>query len=572
MNRIRIRPVSRANRLVVTGMVLVGLLLAACAPAATPTSAPVAAPTSAPVIVTSPPQVVVITPTAVPGRSTLVVAIARAPQTLDPADHRHRETETVIRNMYDGLVTRDTKSGVHLELAESFKWLDDKTLEFKLRKGVKFHDGSEMKADDVVFTFERIINANAIESPQAHTSPRKGLIEPLTSIEKKDDYTVVMHFKAAWPVALQMIVHQQILSKAYVQKVGTKGLIEKPMGAGPFKFVSAKTGLEEVVLERFDDYYGGAPDLKPVGKPCVTRAVIRQIPETSTRVAALLAGEVDIISEVPAEMVAMLQKVPGMQVKTVAGTRPLWMEMNVKQAPFDDPKVRQAMNHAVDKDLIVKKVFNGLAKPLAGPLSPLNNFADPSLKPYAYDKDKALALLKEAGWTKDANGALMKGGKQFSFVIDAGETTRSLAEALAGLFRELGMDVSVRLWEYNVLQPKLLAGERQAYLGDWGDSAFDPVGHMEAKWSSYQKGSTYGRGNFSGYSNPRVDELILQGETEIDETKRHAIYNEAQKLIYDEAPAVFLVLPEQIEAASARVQNWEPASDSRENLHDVCLK
>jgi peptide/nickel transport system substrate-binding protein len=103
-------------------MVLVGLVLAACAPAATPTSAPVAAPTSAPVIVTSPPQVVVVTPTAVPGRTTLVVALARAPLTLDPADHRQRETETVIRDMYDGLVTRDTESGVHLD-AESFKWL-----------------------------------------------------------------------------------------------------------------------------------------------------------------------------------------------------------------------------------------------------------------------------------------------------------------------------------------------------------------------------------------------------------------------------------------------------------------
>jgi len=570
MNHVRIRPVSRTNRLAVTGIVLIGLVLAACAPAATPTSAP-AAP-AAPAQPTSPPQVIVVSPTPAPGRTTLVVALARAPQTLDPADHRHRETETVIRDMYDGLVTRDTKSGVHLELAESYKWLDDKTLEFKLRKGVKFHDGSEMKADDVVFTFDRITKANAIESPQAHTSPRKGLIEPLTSIEKTDDYTVVMHFKAAWPVAMQMIVHQQIVSKAYVEKVGTKGLVEKPMGTGPFKFVSAKTGLEEIVLERFDDYYGGAPDLKPVGKPCAPRAVFRVIPETSTRVAALLAGEVDIISEVPAEMVAMLQKVPGMQVKTVAGTRPLWLEMNVKQAPFDDVRVRQAMNYAVDKDLITKKVFNGLAQPLAGPLSPLNNFADPSLKPYAYGKDKALALLTEAGWTKDASGVLTKDGKPFSFVIDAGETTRSLAEALAGLYRDVGMDATVRVWEYNVLQPKLLAGERQAYVGDWGDSAFDPVGHMEAKWSSYKQGSTYGRGNFSGYSNARVDELILKGETEIDETKRHAIYNEAQKLIYDEAPAVFLVLPEAIEAASARVQNWEPASDSRENLHDVCLK
>jgi peptide/nickel transport system substrate-binding protein len=500
------------------------------------------------------------------------VALARAPASIDPADHSSREAETVIRNIYDGLVTRDLTSGTHLELAESIKWLDDKTLEVKLRKGVKFQDGSELKADDVVFTLERVFKDNGIDYPKPHTSLRKGFLGPFKSAEKKDDYTVVMNFTAPWPPAMQLLVHTQMVSKAYLDKVGTKGLIEKPMGLGPFKFVSASTGLEEVVLERFDDYYGGAPDLAPVGKACVSRAIFRVIPENSTRVAALLAGEVDIITEVPAELVPTLQKVPGVQVKTVAGTRPIWMEMNVKQAPFDDPKVRQALNSAVDKDLIIKKVYNGLAKPLAGPLMPTNNFADPGLKPYAYDKAQALSLLKEAGWVPDANGILAKGGKPFTFVIDTIDATRPLAEAVSSMFRDIGIDASVRVWEYNVIRPKLLAGERQAYVGDWGDSAFDPVGHMEAKWYSYTSGSTYGRGNFSGYSNATVDQLIKSGETEIDPAKRHTIYNQAQKLIYDEAPAVFLVLPEAIEAAAARVQNWAPASDSRENLHNVCLK
>ncbi|CAG0994829.1 Glutathione-binding protein GsiB [Anaerolineae bacterium] len=518
------------------------------------------------------PQTVVVQPTAIPGRDTLVVALARAPSGIDPADHSSREAETVIRNMYDGLVTRDNTSGVHMEIAESVKWLDTKTLEIKLRKGVKFHDGSEMKADDVVFTFDRVFKTNAIEFPQPHTALRKGFLGPLNTAEKKDDYTVVMNFTAPWPAAMQLLVHTQIVSKAYVQKVGTKGLIEKPLGTGPFKFVSSKTGLEEVVLERFADYYGGAPDLTPVGKSCASRAVLRVIPENSTRVAALLAGEVDIIAEVPAELVDTLKKVPGVQVKTVPGTRPIWLELNVKQAPFDDPKVRQALNYAVDKNLIIKKVYNGLAQPLGGALMPTNNFADPSLKPYAYDKAKALSLLKEAGWVPDASGMLMKDGKPLAFVIDTIDSIRPLTEAVATLLRDIGIDASVRVWEYNVVRPKLLAGERQAYVGDWGDSAFDPVGHMEAKWYSYTAGSTYGRANFSGYSNPRVDKLIKDGEIENDVAKRKAIYNEAQKLIYDEAPAIFLVLPEAIEAAGARVQNWSPASDSRENLHDVCLK
>jgi peptide/nickel transport system substrate-binding protein len=513
-----------------------------------------------------------ITPTAEPAKTTIVVALAQAPASLDPADHRSRESETVIRNMFDGLVTRDTTSGVHLELAEEMNWLDDVTLEVKLRQGVLFHDGTEMTADDVVYTFERIINENAIEYPEPHTSPRKGLIAPLVSVDKVDDYTVKMNFSGPWPPAMQLIVHQQIVPKGYLEQVGTEGFIANPIGTGPFKFVSVQPGYTEVVMERFDDYYGGAPDLEPVGVACVQKAIFRVIPESSTRVAALLAGEVDIIQAVPPELVDTLAQTPGIQVKSAAGTQPKWMEMNVTKPPFDDVNVRQAMNYAVDKQLIIDEIYGGRAVALPGPLSPYNNFVNKSLVPYPYDPDKALGLLKEAGWTdSDGDGMLDKGGQTFTFVIDTLEEWRPLAEAVADMFRGIGIDASVRFWEYSVVKPQLQACERMAYLDDWGDSAFDPVGHFEAKWHGYVEGQTYGRGNFSCYNNERVNELIKQGETTADTAARQAIYDEAQQLVYDEAPAVFLILPEEIEAASDKVQNWEPAADSRENLHDVCL-
>ncbi|MFQ5768400.1 MAG: ABC transporter substrate-binding protein, partial [Acidobacteriota bacterium] len=425
---------------------------------------------------------------------------------------------------------------------------------------------------DVVFTFNRIIRENAIEYPEAHTSPRKGLIAPLEAVEKTGDYSVVMHFSGPWPPAMQLIVHQQIVPKHYLEEVGTKGFIEKPVGTGPFKFVSAKSGLEEVVLERFDDYYGGSPDLEPVGPACAERAVFRVIPEASTRVAALLAGEVDIIQAVPPELVDTLAQTPGIQVKTAPSTQPKWMEMNVNRPPFDDVRVRQALNYAVDKQLIIDELYGGRAVALPGPLSPFNNFVNKDLKPYPYDPDKALALLEEAGWTdSDGDGILDKDGQPFAFTINTIELHRTLTEAVAGQFRALGIDAGVRIWEYSVVKPKLLAGERMAYLDDWGDSAFDPVGHFEAKWHGRVEGTPYGRGNFSTYSNERVNELIKEGETTADPAKRHEIYDEAQEIVYEEAPAVFLVLPEEAEAASIRVQNWEPASDSRINLHDVCL-
>ena len=513
-----------------------------------------------------------ITPTPVPGRQTIIVALSQAPDTLDPADHRSRQSETVVRNMFDGLVTRDTKSGVHLELAEEMNWLDDQTLEVKLRQGVKFHDGVEMTADDVVFTFNRIIQENQIEYPEPHTSPRKGLIAPLVSVEEVDDYTVVMNFSAPWPPAMQLIVHQQIVPKHYLEEVGTQGFVANPIGTGPFKFVSVQPGFTEVVLERFDDYYGGAADLEPVGPACVSGVIFRVIPEASTRVAALLAGEVDVIQAVPAELIETLAQTPGIQVKSAVGTQPKWMEMNVNKPPFDDLRVRQALNYAVDKDLIIQEIYGGRAVALPGPLSPFNNFVNKSLTPYAYNPDMALSLLSDAGWTDtDGDGLLDKNGQPFTFTLDTLEEWRPLAEAVADMFRAIGIDASVRFWEYSVVRPQLLAGERMAYLDDWGDSAFDPVGHYEAKWHGFVEGAPYGRANFSTYNNERVNELIKLGETTADPAERQKIYDEAQQLVYDEAPAVFLILPDEAEAASDRVMNWEPAADSRINLHDVCL-
>ena len=503
---------------------------------------------------------------------TIVIAMAAAPVTLDPADHRSRESETVIRNMFDGLVTRDTRSGVHMQLAESMEWADDLTLDIILRQGVKFHNGTEMTADDVVFTFERIINENQIDYPEVHSSPRKGLIAPLAGIEKTSDYSVRMIFSEPYPVAIQMLVHQQIVPKAYIEEVGTQGFVEHPIGTGPFKFVSASDGLEEVIMERFDDYYGGSPDMTPVGPACVDKVIFRVIPEASTRVAALLAQEVQIIETVPSDLVNRLSGDNDVAVKTAPGTQPKWIELNVNQPPFDDVRVRQAMNYALDKTLIIQEIYGGRAVALPGALSPYNNFVNKSLQPYPYDLAKAQQLLAEAGWT-DTNddGIVDKNGQALSFTIDTLEEHRNLAEGVANLLNDAGIDASVRFWEFSVIKPMLIGGERQAYLDDWGDSAFDPVGHFEAKWHGYVEGASYGRGNFSGFNNELVNELIKLGETTVDTAERQSIYDEAQQIIYDEAPAVFLILPEEIQASLMTVLNWEPASDGRLNMHDVCL-
>jgi peptide/nickel transport system substrate-binding protein len=502
---------------------------------------------------------------------TVVVGLSSAPTTLDPADHRDRNSETVIRNMFDGLVTRDTRSGVHLELAESMEWVDDVTLAVTVRQGVLFHDGVEMTADDVVFTFDRIIQENMIEFPEPHTSPRKGLIAPLASVEQTGDYSVQFNFSAPWPTASQLLVHQQIVPKHYLEEVGTEGFVANPIGTGPYRFVEGSLE-DQIVLERFADYWGGAPDLAASGTSNIDRVIFRIVPESSTRIAALLAGELDIIQNVPADALSALEGNSDVTVYTAPSTDPFWLQLNVTNSLFEDVAVRQALNYAIDKDLIVEAIYGGRAEVLAGPLSPFNNYANPNLSPYPYDPDMALSLLEGAGWTdSDGDGLLDKDGQAFSFTIDTIESWRPLAEGLSSLYREIGIDAAVRFWEYSVLLEQLRACERQAFLDDWGDSAFDPVGHWEAKWHTATPDTPYGRGNWSCYSNERVDELTKAGETEISPEVRHEIYNEAQEIVYAEAPAVFLVLPAVIEASSARIQNWEPASDGRINLHFVSV-
>ena len=522
-------------------------------------TASIATPTSKPT--TTPPPDPVSADEAGPRQGgTLVIGLDDVILSLDPADYRHRQTETVIRNMFDGLVTRTPKGQIVPEIAESFRWIDDETLEFVLRQGILFHNGEPLTADDVRFTFERIIAENGIEYPNPHTSPRRALLGPLKSIEVTDTYRVGFHFESPWPVALQMLVHQHIVPKDYFEQVGNAGFVQAPVGSGPFKFVEGNLS-ERVKMARFEGYYGGASELRPVGPALVDHVIFQFIPEAAPRITALQTGEIDIIQSVPSYLIPALAVDSNVEVKAAPGTRPIWMEMNVNHPPFDDVKVRQAMNYSVDAGLIVSTFLGGLGTVIPGPLSPHNHFADLTLEPYDYNPSRALELLAEAGYS----------AQDISFVIDCREGEREYAEAVAAQLRELGMDITIQVWDYNELRPLLLAGERMAYVGGWGDSAFDPVGHFDAKWHGRVEGSDYGRGNFSGYSNPTVDELIEAGEVEPDVETRHQIYNQAQRIIYEEAPAVFLFLPDVVEASSVRVQNWIPSSDGRLNMHDVWL-
>ncbi len=317
-------------------------------------------------------------------------------QSLDPANHRDRDTETVIRNIYDGLVTRTPNGEIVPELAESWEQPDPTTYIFKLKQGVKFHDGTEMTADDVVFTFERIMAPDGVDGQQ---SPRLGLLGPIKSVEKLSDYEVKFTLEHPFPTWLQLLPHTQIVSKAHVERMGSsQALSENPMGTGPFKFVRGQVDTE-IVLERFDDYYGGSDALPPVGPAQLKTVTFRMIPEPSTRVAALKAGEVHIIQEVPVDQIPLLEADSNVKVLTTQGTRLYMIELN--NNILTDARVRRALNHAVDWDTILREIYGGRAHRVATAMLPSGFGFDESIEPLKYDPELAKQLLQEAGYVTD---------------------------------------------------------------------------------------------------------------------------------------------------------------------------
>lgn len=485
----------------------------------------------------------------------LTVGITRDADTFDPANHRNRETETILRNLYDGLVTRDPDMKVVPEIAESVTQVSPTEYDFRIRTGVKFHDGSDMTVEDVKFTFDRITREGGMGD--GVTSPRQGLMGPVDKVEIVGDDTVRITLKEPWPILPAMLPNQQIVSQAHVEQVGNAGLATQPLGTGPFRLAEWRKG-DAIIMERFEDYYGGSPDIPPVGKACVDRVIFKVIPESASRVAALLAGDVDIITELPPFSVAQVQNNAGTEVMTVNGTRSFFIAMNNEGEYFDDPKVRQAAARAIDKDLIIDRILGGNAARIEGILSP-DAFGASELPAYEYDPEKARSLLAEAGFPDGID-----------VTMDVEGASKDTAEAVASLLTKAGIRTRVAVGEGAQLTEKWRTeGEPKSgdmYFTSWGNGSLDPFDIFTPTHR------TNDRGNSAGYSNPELDALLDAAGIEMDAEKRAAMYREAELMINADAPYVYLWVPQDIYGVSQRVTGWKPSADSRINLHDACVE
>ncbi len=484
---------------------------------------------------------------------TLVVAIRESVLSLDPANHRSRVTETVLRALFDGLVTRTPDGRIVPELAESWTRPAPDTFEFALRPGVVFHNGDPLTAEDVKASLERVAMDNRMEGK---TSPRKSLLPGIAEITAPSARTVRIRLRQPVPeaVLLSGLVHNQIVSRRSLEEAAAGGAERALAGAGPFTLVSARLD-QQVVVERFDRYYGGAPEMPPAAPAFLDRVVFRVSPELATAIAALKTGQVHVVQNVPVTNLRDLKADPNIQVRSYDGTRTTWFAMNVTRPPLDKVEVRRALNHALDVESIIAKVLDGQAVRMNGPVPAFSQFYDPSIEPYRYDPARARALLAQAGV---ASG--------FRLTIDAIAAFRDVAEVAAQQFRDVGVEANVRVWEAAALRDAALKGERQMVLWDWGNSFRHPVDLLDAVLK------TKGRGNYANYGNPEVDRLLDEGSRATDPKAAAEAYAKAQRIIWSDAPWVFGWVPNEIEAARKEVRDWRPGPDGRELLADTWLE
>jgi peptide/nickel transport system substrate-binding protein len=408
----------------------------------------------------------------------------------------------VIEPLIEMDYSRNEYTGV---LAESWEFQGAKWL-FHLRKKVRFHDGSPFTSKDVLFTLDRIVNDR--KSLQA-----SNFIE-VTGVEAPDEYTVVITTKRPNAVLLERLNNRFIVSQAAAEKNGNQ-LDNYKTGTGPYKIVTwQRDGL--LVLTRNDDYWRGKPDVKEV--------LFKTVKEESARVAGLLAGQTDVISNLSIEEIPRVTKHPRTRVEKVPGYRMYFLAMNVTHKPFDNKLVRQAFNYSIDPNVILKHIYEGNGYALNGPLSPNMIGYDSAIKRYPFDPKKARELLAKAGFP---NGLDVK----LHLAPDRHLKGKEVCQVIAHQLGESGIKTELVPQEYPIYWGRdgVNGGKLPFYYA--GRSAYD----ADTFYDQYFHTGVTKR---TGYSNPEFDKLIEEEQRTGDHKKRVAVLQQAGRFIMEDAPVV----------------------------------
>ena len=478
---------------------------------------------------------------------TLVYAIGVPISTLDPGVGVGTPGQTIRKAIWETLVDRDREGNIVPKLATAWEVSEDgMRWTFHLRQGVKFHDGSELTAEDVKASLERIINPE-------YALPRSKTLAFIESVEVIDRYTVVINTKYPFAPALSHLAMDvaSIMSKKALDTYGykTEEIGWHPVGTGPYKY-EKHVPEESVTLVRFDDYWGG--------RSYLDRIVFVTVREDATRVAMLETGEADVIVNVPAYEVERLKADPNIKVYIWPGNRVAHIGMNCQKPPFDDVRIRQAINYAVDREALIKGVLMGLGYPADSIVAP-GVWGYHGVKKYTYDPDRARELLAEAGYPDGLKVTIWT--PQGRYFMD-----KETVVAIQAQLREVGIDAEVRVIDWttylSLLRKPLEQTETQAYFLGWEVGTLDIAYLLDLVFSSKAWPPKYWNTMF--YKNERVDQLIEEGKRTFDPAKRREIYKEVQELIMEDAPWAPLFVYPQIIATRANVHGlWAWPSETR---------
>jgi len=553
-------------RLTLAFIILV-FVVAGCAPAAQPAAQPtqVAVATTAPAVTTTSatgvPEATAVPASATPASGgVLVRAMTSEPSTIDPQGAPSSGLSLVLPYLFDTLVVRDVDNRLLPALAETWEVASDgKTISMTLRSDVTFHDGSPLTADAVRLTFERF-------KEKGVKSPIYGGIQQIAGIEVVDDLTVRFSFKepAANFWSTISMPYAGILSPTSMEKAATDEKAQL-VGTGPFILGEWQAG-QFITLLRNEAYAWGSGLTENRRAPYLEQLVFKVIPDATTQLAALQAGEVDVIFVNNPDHLAKLKQDSSIRLEEAVLNSLIYLGFNTTKAPFDDPKVRQALAHAVNKDEILELALGGVGVKAFAPLPPTLPGFDASLAQHelVYDPAKAQALLVEAGFTGGGDAGWIRDGQALTGVLLT--SNRAPNDAIASLLQSqlkaIGVAVEIQQLDSKAVMEATTAGKFDLLLWryDWNDPDA-----LNIYLGSDRVGST----NRVAYSNPAVDTLLAQGARELDEARRSSLYVEAQKLILADAPWQPLYVPLDVLAFNIRVDGARVGYMGRLLLNDA---
>ena len=470
---------------------------------------------------------------------TVTLAQGVDPESLDPATDTLITSVSVMMNIYDSLVWRDSDGNLIPGLAESWEFPSETEMVLELREGVTFHNGEPFDADDVLFSYNRLFDK---ENPSPLLRSLKGFVD---SVDKIDDFTVRVNMPAPRATVVPTLIRVPILPSETFAEMGAQAFGVNPVGTGPFKFVRWDPN-QQIVLARNDEYWRGHPD--------VGEFIVRIIPEDFARFASLKNGEVDIITNLTSERVQEIEDDPNLKWGGVHSARNMFVGMQTKEPPFDDIRVRQAMNYAVDVDALIEVLMGGHAFSNAS-VCTQTLFGAVEVEPFGYDPEKAKMLLAEAGYPD---------GFETIMIGPVGRYTKDkeMQEAIAGMLSEVGVTVTHVQPEWAQFIQQWLAEEYPMYYIGTGNQVLDCDQHLGYRID----GARYNR----YYNSAEIDALIAQEISEFDVEKRKAILAEIQHKLRDDTPWIFLFDLEDLYGMTARVE-WAPRSDEMVWAFDVSV-